>query len=385
MAAIQSGQTPPPVEQPQQPPQQAPQQQGYQPGPMSLTGNPQQDMAMYAMNPQEYTKSVIAAHAPVDFAKLLQQAGIDPLSPLGRQIMQSQLAKQNYIAPINGRPGSTIRDPNDPSRILGYDAPSINGAFPTYGANGMPTGYQQAPGAVQAQAAMEGATAGAKAAAQAPYELVTVIDPNTGASFQQPKSTITGGAGAPAGAPSGGGLNGYYGAPSGAPMGNQSGLGPGQQSANTTAGTNSANGFNDAIKAGENAKNAMRTINNIMTAANGIQTGTGAGTLSEVKSGLNVVLPKSMQFDTRDIAKFDEIKKNAASLGDQLSGAAGGGTDARLKNALDSLPNANYSPAAIQEVATNLKGLQAAALGRDRKSTRLNSSHIQKSRMPSSA
>ena len=38
-------------------------------GPMSLSGNPQQDMYDYVTNPTEYTKAVIASHSPVDLAQ----------------------------------------------------------------------------------------------------------------------------------------------------------------------------------------------------------------------------------------------------------------------------------------------------------------------------
>lgn len=351
MQAVQNGQPAPPVQEP------APEPQTYQPGPLSLSGNPGQDMALYAQDPQEYVKQVIATHAaaqmPTDFTKLLVQSGIDPNSPLGRTLMQSQIAKQNYVAPVNGRPGSTIRDPFNPSQILGYDAPTINGTFPTYGANGMPTGYQLAPGAAEAAATMEAATSGAKAAAQAPYDLITVVDPATGAQYQVPKSSITGGA-----VPAGGGLNGYYGrgasAGGGAPLTNQSGLGPGASEAAKTSGGASATAFNDAIQRGTNAPNALRTLDTILQAASGLQTGTGAGAISAIKSGVNAATGMHV-FDPRDIAKFDEIKKNAASLAGQLSSGPTG-TDARLNNAIEQLPNANYSPEAIKNVGYMLKG-----------------------------
>lgn len=335
-------------------------------GAMSLTGDPQRDMAMYSMNPDEYTKQVIAAHAPVDTAKVVQQAqaALQRGDFATATALMGQVTKNNYIAPVNGRPGSTLRDPLDPSKVIGYDAPNIEGAFPTYGDNGMPTGYQMAPGAAAAMAAKTTATESAKA----PYDLVTVVDPTTGAQYQIPKSTITGGSSGATGGgasspPASGGLNAFYGrGGASAPMGNQSSLGPGQQSAVTTAGRNNANAFNAAIEGGSAARQSMRTIDDLMKAAQGLQTGTGSGAISELKSGANVVLPKAMQFDTRDIAKFDTIKKDAAQLANQLSAA--GGTDARLKNAIDGLPNANYSPQAFQHVATLLKGAQAAALAR---------------------
>ncbi len=340
-------------------------------GPWSLSGDPNQDMSDYMLNPDKYGEAVISSHAPIDISKQLMQAGIDPNSTLGHQILQANLAKQNYIAPVTARGNSWSISP-DGKRTYNPGLPE--GSEPVFDGSGNVAGVKMIDGTVQAISAVSGAKAGADASAKAPYELVTVVDPKSGASYQVPKSTITGG-GTPGSAPGGGsprgGLNDFYGRPSGgAPRGNQSGLGPGGQSAATTAGTNSANGFNAALSAGEQAKNSIHTIDNMLTAANGLQTGTGAGAISEAKSGWNVIAPKSMQFDTRDIAKFDELKKNAATLGEQLSNGAGGGTDARLHNALNSLPNANYSPAAIQEVGTNLKALQSAALARSQAAAR---------------
>lgn len=363
----------------QQPAPQPQQQQSY---PLSLTGNRQQDMTDYVLSPTHFAEKLIDSHAPVDFTRLLHQSGIDPNSALGRQLMQSQVAKQNYIAPVNGRPGSTIRDPNDPSKILGYDAPTVEGAFPVYGPDGMPTGYQQAPGAAAAIGAAAGAKAGGTAAGQAPYELVTVTDA-TGNTFQIPKSSVPGIGGQPGGgAPAGGSLNNWYShgapgapAPASAPsgpggVGIPTGISPGAKAANEEAGRNSANGFSQAINAGLDAKNSMRTIDNISHAAQGLSTGPGSGMISDLKSGVNAAagaFGHGPVFDADKIARFDEMAKNAATLGSQLASSAAGSngvTDARLSNALRSLPGSHYSPAAVQEVATNLKGLQAAALAR---------------------
>jgi hypothetical protein len=330
---------------------------------MSLSGNPQQDMGDMMLNPEKYGEAVIASHTPTDLAKMMAQSGIDPNSALGHQIMQANIAKQNYIAPAQARPGGYTQDPT--TGAWTYHAALPQGSQPTMAPDGSVASVAPIPGAAQVESVMAGAKAGATSAAQAPYDLITVTDPQSGRTYQIPKSSITGGAGGAA-APSGGGLNGYYRGASGAPAGAPAGLGASETSSLTTAGKNSADAFQSAIDGGNNAKNSIRLIDNIMTAANGLQTGTGADAMSQVKSFGNSVLGQVgiHPFDTRDIAKFDEIRKNAAQLGDQLSASVGGGTDARLKNALDGLPTAHYSPQAIQEVGTNLKALQTAALGR---------------------
>lgn len=48
---------------------------------------------------------------PTDFVKTLQAAGIDPNSQMGRQLIQQNIAKQNYQAPTSLRPGGWMLDP----------------------------------------------------------------------------------------------------------------------------------------------------------------------------------------------------------------------------------------------------------------------------------
>ena len=357
------------------PPAAAPVPNGAPPpmrSPLALTPNWQANMLLSQSNPEEYSKAVIGQNTPTDLGKMMAQAGIDSSSALGHQILQANIAKQNYIAPVNARGGSWTINP-DGSKDYNPNLPE--GSEPMYDRKGNVVGIRTMDGVVQSI----GDLAAAKAGGAAKYNLTQVMGPD-GDMHSVPVANVAGGApggGGTPGAPASGGLNGFYGrGPTGAPAapgGNVSGLGPGNQSAATTAGGNSANGFNQAIQGGVDAKNAIRTLTNITTAAQGLQTGEGAGALNELKSGVNVLAGQVglHPFDTRNIAAFDEIKKNAATLGNQLSSGAtgGGGTDARLSNALSALPNTNYSPAAIQEVGTNLKSLQQAAIGRSQAAT----------------
>lgn len=361
-------------QQPQQPPMQAPvaPPQAAQPsqrGPWSLSGNPQQDMGDYLLNQEEYGKAVIGSHAPVDIAKLIQQSGIDPNGSLGRQLMQAHLAKENFIAPTNARGGSYTTDNMTGKTTYNPNLPE--GSQPLYNENGQITAVRTIDGVVKSVGDLAGAKAGAEAGARAQYDPQKVYNPTTGAYEYQSSATVTG-HGASGGA-SGGGLNGFYGkgpqgggAPQSGPF--QAAPGPGAASSQEQGGKNSANAFQSAIDAGSSAKNAMRQIDQILGAAKGLPTGTGAATISGIKSAYNAVndgvlggvLPHA---DPGQIAKFDEMAKGAATLGEQLS-QGGGGTDARLKNAIASLPGAHYSPAAIQEVGANLKALQAGALAK---------------------
>jgi hypothetical protein len=56
-------------------------------------------------------QSYLKQFEPTDFVKTLTAAGIDPNSPQGQQMLQQNIAKSNYIAPVNARPGSIMREP----------------------------------------------------------------------------------------------------------------------------------------------------------------------------------------------------------------------------------------------------------------------------------
>lgn len=344
-------------------------------GPMSISDNPGADMMEFVGAPDKYWEARNAQIAPTDFVKTLQQAGIDPNSTLGRQLMQQQLAKQNYIAPSNARGGSWTTDPMTGQRTYNPNLPE--GSEPLYDSSGNVRAIRTMDGVTQSIGDVAAAKAGGTERGQAPYDLVTVTDAQ-GNTYQVPKSSIPGVGG------SGGSLNNYYGhgAPTGggpggpavAPgpggIGVQSGRGPGAQASDTQAGQNSANGFNTAIQGGVDAKNAIQTINSILDSAKGLPTGTGSGTISSIKSGVNAITGAAgvgPVFDRDQVAKFDEMKKNTSILGSQLASAAAGSngvTDAKLSNALNAVPGAHYSPQAIQVVGSRLRGLQAAALGR---------------------
>jgi hypothetical protein len=71
--------------------------------------------------------AAIQYNAPPDFVKMMRAANIDPDSPEGRSLLQGNLNKQNYIAPVSGRPGGTLtfadgRQEQLPSAIEGAQA-----------------------------------------------------------------------------------------------------------------------------------------------------------------------------------------------------------------------------------------------------------------------
>lgn len=128
-------------------PQQAPPPTGNQN--MLLTGEPRTSQQLLSMmGPQEYAKALAGRYAPTDMEKMLRAAGIDPASPQGQQALIQNVNKQNYIAPVQAREGSTLVGPDGKPTF--YNPKVAAGALPQFGANGMPTGVTEIPGAAAA-------------------------------------------------------------------------------------------------------------------------------------------------------------------------------------------------------------------------------------------
>jgi len=107
--------------------------------------------------------------APTDFVKTLQAAGIDPSSALGRQILQQNLAKQNYIAPVRATAGGGVYDPV--SGRFTMTPKAIDGTVPVQ----LPNGQWAAQPVLGGQQAIAGA-ATAQASGRATFAPMTYTD-----------------------------------------------------------------------------------------------------------------------------------------------------------------------------------------------------------------
>ena len=96
---------------------------------------------------------------PTELMKTMTAAGIDPKSPLGQQLIQANLAKTNYVAPLNARPGSIIRDPFTQKPIAFNPHVQDNGV-PIFDAAGTVTGMREMPGTNDLIASQSRAKAG---------------------------------------------------------------------------------------------------------------------------------------------------------------------------------------------------------------------------------
>lgn len=326
------------------PPPQAAQPQASQPGPWSLTGNPQQDMQMYEMNPEEYGKAVIANHTPVDLAKTVEQAreAMSRGDMATASALLQNVQKQNNIPLVAGRPGAAMWDANH--NIVGVNPQNIEGANPDI-QNGQFTGsYSQAPGAAGAIAS----AAAAKAGGAATYKPMTAFDPNTGAPIITTDALAS------------------QAATGGHPL--QGGAGLGQAAAANVTGTNSANAFQDISNGAADVPNRIYALKNMQTLANDprSQFGAGAEGTNEFR-GKIATLSQSMGLATPDPAvatNANEFQKWATQYSARSGQELGlSGSDARTQLAVHATPNGEMTRSALQSVIPQMVGIENAKQG----------------------
>ncbi|HWT40967.1 MAG TPA: hypothetical protein VN081_06940 [Dongiaceae bacterium] len=80
-------------------------------------------------------QSFLKQFDPTDLVKTMTAAGIDPNSAQGQQILQQNIAKSNYIAPVNARPGSIMRDPMT-NKPIAFNPHVPEGGTPVFDASG---------------------------------------------------------------------------------------------------------------------------------------------------------------------------------------------------------------------------------------------------------
>lgn len=125
-------------------------------------GTAQQVLGM--MGPEKYAENMIAPNfKPAEIQAQLRAAGIDPNSSLGRQIAQRSLAKTNYVAPVEQRPGAVERDPFS-NEVIGQNPSLPQGAANIYDKSGQLAGSGMVPGAAEAIAQSTGASTAGKVA-----------------------------------------------------------------------------------------------------------------------------------------------------------------------------------------------------------------------------
>jgi hypothetical protein len=328
---------------PQAPPAPAPPQQPPARNPMipegMSTGTAQGLMQM--MGPQEYGKSFVAPQfQPTDLEKTMRAAGIDPGSALGRQIMQQAVAKQNYIAPIEQRPGAVERDPIT-NAVIGQNPTAPQGAVNFYDPAGNLTGQGLAPGATAA-------IAGSNAAATAGKVSQTPIEAGVDASgrkvyeFPNPPA-MPGSPGAQGqGAPGPGGIN-------------------GQTASAATLASQKSGGESGQAYASELAKNATGAteVRRSLSELKNLATQATPGAMNEGKMKLgSYMIAAGVSPQTAagwlgvDVGALQAAQKQTATLAvNTIHSMTSRGTNFDLETFMRNNPNMNMSdPSAFQRV-----------------------------------
>jgi len=306
--------------------------------PMALSGNPQQDLNDWAMNSDEYTKAMIANHAPVAMARTVQQAR-DAMARgdfATAQALLKNIQKENNIPPIIGRANATIRDATDPSKVLGYDPGALTGAIPEFGPDGMPTGYRMLPGASQAIAAASGAeTAGKNANTP-----ITAYDAQGNPIFTNALNAAHGGQG-----------------------GNLRPAPPlGAQAAFNVTGTNSANAFQSISDAAADVPNRILALRQMQTLVNDPKSVFGKG--SEGWNKAAGYLGTLTGGERPNVTNANEFNKWAAQYSARSAQELGlQGSDSRVQLAVHATPNGEMTRGALQTILPQFVGLENAKAG----------------------
>jgi hypothetical protein len=296
---------------------------------------------MQMMGPQEYGKSFVAPQfQPTDLEKTMRAAGIDPASGLGRQIMQQAVAKANYIAPIEQRPGAIERDPIT-NQVIGQNPTAPEGGVNFYDKSGNLTGQGLAPGAA---GAISGSNAAATAGKVSQTPLEAGVDAQGRKVYEFPTPPAMG-AGQPAA-----GTTPVSGA-----------TGGGQTASAATLASQKSGGESGQAYASELAKNATgatevrRSLSELKNLAN--QATPGAMNEGKMKLGSYMIAAgvspqTAAQWLGVDVGALQAAQKQTATLAvNTIHSMTSRGTNFDLETFMRNNPNMNMSdPSAFQRV-----------------------------------
>jgi|GEM_PF-3581606 len=336
-------------------------------GAMSLTGDPQRDISLSRLYPQEFGKAVVGNATPTDIAKQLTQAGIDPNSDQGRQYM-IEAARKAALTPIGDDRRGYLYDPYT-GALKGYHAMLDAGQHPTADAYGNVNGVQTLPGF--AQSTEEIAGAGARGKAQG--DLTDVVDPVTGRHSAVPTSGLLGGNGGGGGP---GSLQKTYGTPAAtnaAPVNNVTGLSPAEIAAGTARGTASAARFDGYTQAAQGSQERQTQLGNIIRLTGSNSFGPGSEGMANVAGYINTALRGTLGHDAIDPKGANataEFTKYATQLAASQSAAMGlGGTDSKFAAIMAAVPNPHLQNGAAREMARYFLDNEAAIQAKANAST----------------
>jgi hypothetical protein len=332
---------------------------------------------------------------PTDFVKQLDAAGIDPRSAIGRQLLQQNIAKQNYIAPTSLRGGGYMYDPQTGGLT---NLPSVSPGFQVV--RDPVTGqFQEVPvaGGIQAVGAAEAAKAGGKASVT-PYSYVgpdgrtvnttqgNYVGAVSGQGVPQSPDQIASSLAARAtqmvkeGIPDDVAQSwlqrqlqaaniGAQPVSAGAPSGAISGPAPGFTSGQDTVAKSNAQRYQSVMDAGQNAASRMNVYDNLRGLLNnGVQTGYGTQWQNRALSVImNTPVLSSMIPDSAKKGAIDyqvAMKYIAQGTLQRFQGQKGTGTDSQLEAVAHGNTNPEQLAGAMKSVSRYLESQDMADLAK---------------------
>lgn len=316
-------------------------------------------MARYAMQmaPDKYMEHVLSYSKPADIISKIRAAGIDPNSPLGQQLAQSNLAKENYIAPLAGGPGTVYRNPNNPNQVLASN-PMIETGQEVLGYT--PEGRPIIASMIGAEGSARG-LAGAKALGTASAEPVTGVDESGRPTFSNKAAVAQGQTGSPSNVATG--RFGGYQAPGG---GFRPSLSAAEQTSYSKMGEQNQAAYNNLQSQASGAADRSNMLSAIEAyAAGSTNFGPGWEKRMENLAAINSKLPSGFQFNSDSAANAQIVQKYASNLIQNYQKTMGGsGSDKQMEMVMHGTPGSEMYNKAILEVAPKLRGMEAAMLAK---------------------
>lgn len=312
--------------------------------PMSLSGNRSQDFMDYAMNPDEFSKAVVASHAPVDSAKMTAQMR-DAVARGDYQTaaaIKAQLTKANFIEPTNIREGGAAIFNDGSNRIMTSPKTEV-GMQNDRDAQGNVIGQSNVPGALAAIGQSEAARAGGKAADSLPYETAPTYNNTTGQTELIPRSAT---------------LAGGY--PTTAPLG-----APQFADTSAKAGAGYFTGLAESAADAPNRVYALNQMKGMLASRTQFGPGTDAAVrFADFANGIGKAIGFQGNFNGQNVTNVNEFNKRSAQYSARAAADLGlSGSDKRLDMSVAATPNGHMTNQALGAIIPQMIGFEAAKQG----------------------
>lgn len=354
---------------------------------------------MALQDPNEYAKMIASANAPTDLDKQLTAQGIQPGDPRWAAAHAAAQAKGNHIPLEEVKQGNTALDPLT-RKPVAFGVKVADAAQPNWDGSGRMTSISTVPGGPEAIASAKAA----EGAGESQNAMMSVDMPDgtkqnmtraqavAYANGKQKPADFSSWKGDPQVLRQklidSGDYQGLGSLDSQVASGKLPGFGSGQSTAAAEeAKTGAADVVkrNQAILADANAApQDIKTLQEMAALSKTSNFGPGASNVAKWKAfaaqvpGIGLIAdPQTLEQQQTNVSV---MKKYMSNMAGRMSGSSGTGTDARLQNAIDSLPNDTAPDAAIQQVVPMLLAQRTARIDEARLRSKLgnDSAAIQK-------